>query len=356
MEFTVKQIAALIGGTVEGNESLKINQLSKIEEGQEGSISFLANPKYEPFLYSTSASAVIVDRSFQPKQPVRATLIFVDNSYSSFTKLLETVNQLRHSKKEGVEQPSWLGSDSEVGERIYRGAFSYIGSRCKLGNDVSIHPHAYVGHNVTIGDNTVIHPGARILDNTVIGKNCVIKANAVIGSEGFGFAPQADGTYTSIPQLGNVVIEDDVSIGANTTIDCATMGSTVIRQGVKLDNLIQVAHNVEIGRNTVIAAQTGVAGSTKIGEGCVIAGQVGVVGHIQIADRTKIGAQSGIGKTIRKEGTSLSGSPAFELTENLRSLAVFRKLPMLEKKILELENRTNNTADNRPLPSNGNAE
>ncbi|GAB3908905.1 UDP-3-O-(3-hydroxymyristoyl)glucosamine N-acyltransferase [Larkinella knui] len=342
MEFTVKQIAALLGGTVDGNESLKISQLSKIEEGQEGSISFLANLKYEHYLYTTAASAVIVNKSFEPRQPVQATLIFVDNSYSAFTKLLEHVNRQQPVEKVGVEQPSFIADSTRIGDRPYRGAFSYIGDNCLIGSNVKIYPQAYIGNNVTIGDNTIIHTGARIIDNTVIGHNCVIKANAVIGSDGFGFAPQPDGTYRAIPQLGNVIIEDNVSIGANTTVDCATVGSTIIRQGVKLDNLIQVGHNVEIGKNTVIAAQSGIAGSTKIGENCVIGGQTGVTGHIWIANRTKIGGRSGVTKSVKEEGLSFSGMPAFDVKDSLRSSIVFQRLPTLEKRINELEKKINN--------------
>ncbi|WP_138991203.1 UDP-3-O-(3-hydroxymyristoyl)glucosamine N-acyltransferase [Larkinella sp. C7] len=342
MEFTVKQIAALLGGTVDGNESLKISQLSKIEEGKEGSISFLANLKYEQYLYTTAASAVIVNQSFQPRQPVQATLIFVDNSYSAFTKLLEHVNRLQPTEKIGVEQPSFMAETSRIGDRVYRGAFSYIGENCLIGSNVKIYPQAYIGNNVTIGDNTIIHAGARIIDNTVIGQQCVIKPNAVIGSEGFGFAPEPDGSYRAIPQLGNVIIEDNVSIGANTTIDCATVGSTIIRKGVKLDNLIQVGHNVEIGRNTVIAAQCGIAGSAKIGENCVIGGQSGITGHIVLANRTKVGGRSGVTKSVKEEGLSLNGMPAFDVKDSLRSALVFQRLPSLEKRIGVLENKLNN--------------
>ncbi|GAB3935738.1 UDP-3-O-(3-hydroxymyristoyl)glucosamine N-acyltransferase [Larkinella terrae] len=342
MEFTVKQIAALLGGTVDGNESLKISQLSKIEEGKEGSISFLANLKYEPFLYSTASSAVIVNKDFQPRQPVQATLIFVDNSYSAFTILLEHVNRLKQAEKVGVEQPSFIADSARAGDRIYRGAFSYIGENCVIGENVKIYPQAYIGNNVTIGNNTIIHPGVRIIDNTVIGSNCVVKANAVIGSEGFGFAPEADGTFRAIPQMGIVIIEDNVSIGANTTIDCATVGSTIIRKGVKLDNLIQVAHNVEIGKNTVIAAQTGIAGSTKIGENCIIGGQTGITGHISISNRTKIGGRTGVMNSVKTEGQSLSGMPAFDVKSSLRSSVVFQRLPTLEKRIDQLEKKLNN--------------
>jgi UDP-3-O-[3-hydroxymyristoyl] glucosamine N-acyltransferase len=339
MEFTVKQIATLLGGEVAGNDTLAITKLAKIEEGQPGDISFLSNLKYEPHLYTTQASAVIVDRSFQPKKPVSSALIFVENSYSAFTRLLEEYHKQLSYSRVGVEQPSYVGDGAEFGEHVYRGAFSYVGRNCKIGRNVKIYPHAYIGNNVQVGDNTIIHSGVRILDNCLIGQYCVIHPNAVIGSEGFGFAPQSDGSYKTIPQLGNVILEDFVNIGAGTTIDCATMGSTIIRQGVKLDNLIQIAHNVEIGRNTVIAAQTGVSGSTKIGENCVIAGQVGFAGHLTIANGTKVGAQSGVGKNVTEEGTAINSSPAFGLKESMRSLAVFRRLPELERRVFDLEKK-----------------
>ncbi|MFD2571186.1 UDP-3-O-(3-hydroxymyristoyl)glucosamine N-acyltransferase [Spirosoma soli] len=340
MEFTVKQIATLLGGEVAGNDSLAITKLAKIEEGQPGDISFLSNLKYEPHLYTTQASAVIVDRSFQPKKPVSSALIFVENSYSAFTRLLEEYHKQLSYARVGVEQPSFVGEGSQFGEQIYRGAFSYVGRNCKVGRNVKIYGHAYIGNNVSIGDNTIVHAGVRILDNCIIGQHCVIHPNAVIGSEGFGFAPQPDGTYKTIPQLGNVILEDYVNVGASTTIDCATMGSTIIRQGVKLDNLIQIAHNVEIGRNTVIAAQTGISGSTKIGENCVIAGQVGFSGHLSIANGTKVGAQSGVGKNVTEEGTAINSSPAFGLKESMRSLAIFRRLPDLERRVFDLEKKT----------------
>ncbi|GAB3986630.1 UDP-3-O-(3-hydroxymyristoyl)glucosamine N-acyltransferase [Spirosoma daeguense] len=339
MKFTVRQIAMLLGGEVAGNDTLAITGLAKIEEGRPGDISFLSNLKYEPHLYTTQASAVIVDRSFEPKKPVGSALIFVDNSYSAFTRLLEEYHKQLLFSRVGVEQPSYVGEGTEIGEQSYRGAFSCIGRNCRIGHNVKIYPQAYVGNNVRIGDNTIVHPGARILDNCIIGKNCVIHPNAVIGSEGFGFAPQSDGTYKTIPQLGNVILEDSVNVGSNTTIDCATMGSTIIRQGVKLDNLIQIGHNVEIGKNTVVAAQTGISGSTKIGENCVIAGQVGFAGHLTIANGTKVGAQSGVGKNVVEEGTSINSSPAFGLKESMRSLAVFRRLPDLEWRIIELEKK-----------------
>lgn len=340
MEFTVKQIATLLGGEVTGNDTLAITKLAKIEEGRPGDISFLSNLKYEPHLYTTQASAVIVDRTFQPRKPVSAALIFVENSYTAFTRLLEEYHTRLSFARVGVEQPAYTGDGTQVGDQVYRGAFSYVGRNCRIGRNVKIHPHAYVGDNVRIGDNTIIHTGARILDNSIIGQYCVIHPNAVIGSEGFGFAPQQDGTYKTIPQLGNVILEDFVNVGSNTTIDCATMGSTIIRQGVKLDNLIQIGHNVEIGKNTVIAAQTGVSGSTKIGENCVIAGQVGFAGHLSIANGTKVGAQSGVGKSIAEEGTAINSSPAFGLKESMRSLAVFRRLPDMERRLSDLEKKT----------------
>ncbi len=339
MEFTVRQVAALINGKIQGNDSLSINQLAKIEEGKQGSISFLSNLKYEPFLYTTEASAVIVENTFEPKQAVATTLIFVENSYSAFTRLLEEYQRQVASARMGVEQPSYLAEGSTVGEQGYRGAFSYIGRNCRIGNHVTIYPHVYVGNNVQIGDYTVLHAGVRVLDDCIIGNHCTVHANAVIGSDGFGFAPQTDGTYKTIPQLGNVVLEDHVNVGANTTIDCATMGSTIIRQGAKLDNLIQIGHNVEIGQNTVIAAQTGISGSAKIGKNCIIGGQVGIGGHIEIADNTRVGAQSGLGKSIKEPGQSLNGTPPQSLKENLRSQVLVRKLPQLEKRISALEQK-----------------
>ena len=339
MEFTVKQIAALLSGDILGNDSLTVSKLAKIEEASAGSISFLANLKYEPFLYETGASAVIVDRSFTPRQPVSATLILVENSYSAFTQLLEEYHRLNSASRIGIEQPSFIGDTTQIGKGVYRGAFSYIGQNCRVGDNVKIYPQAYIGNNVTISDGTVVHSGARILDNCVIGQFCTIHSNAVIGSEGFGFAPQADGTYKTIPQLGNVILEDFVNVGSGTTIDCATLGSTIIRQGAKLDNLVQIGHNVEIGRNTVIAAQTGVAGSTKIGENCVIGGQVGFAGHLTIANRTNVGAQSGVGKSVKQEGKSMNGSHAFDLSDNIRSQVVFKRLPELERRVNELEKK-----------------
>ncbi len=339
MELTVRQIATLLEGEVAGNDLLIISSLSKIEDGMPGDISFLANPRYESYLYTTQASAVIVNRSFRPQRPVLPALIFVENSYSAFTRLLEDHHRQISFARVGVEQPAYLGEGTQVGEQTYRGAFSYVGRNCRIGHNVKIHPHAYVGDNVSIGDNTILQPGVRVLSNCVIGRNCVIHPGAVIGSEGFGFAPQTDGTYRTIPQLGNVILEDFVNVGSGTTIDCATLGSTIIRQGVKLDNLVQIGHNVEIGRHTVVAAQTGIAGSTKIGDNCVIGGQVGFAGHLTIANGTKVGAQSGVGKSVKEEGQSLNGSTAFMMRDNMRSQAVFRRLPELQRRLDELEKK-----------------
>ncbi|TAF75610.1 MAG: UDP-3-O-(3-hydroxymyristoyl)glucosamine N-acyltransferase [Bacteroidetes bacterium] len=339
MEFTAAQIAHILEGKVEGNSNQKINTLSKIQEGSPNSISFLSNLKYENFLYDTQAGAVIINEDYQLKEKVSTTLIRVKNSYTAFSTLLEEYHKLITFKKTGIEQPCFVGEKVIIGDNIYRGAFSYIGSNCKIGNNVKIYPQVYIGDNVTIGNNTILYAGSKIYADCVIGSYCTIQSGAIIGSDGFGFAPLSDGSYKTIPQIGNVILEDHVDIGANTVIDCATMGSTIIRKGVKLDNLIQIAHNVEIGKNTVIASQSGVSGSTKLGENCVIGGQVGVVGHIEVANRTSVGAQSGISRPISEEGKSYFGSPAVELKQNLRTYSVYRKLPELLKRIEELEEK-----------------
>ncbi len=339
MKFTVGQIAELLGGTVEGNAAASVYKLEKIEEAQAGSLAFLSNLKYENFLYSTAASAVIVSHQLELKQATQAALIRVEDPYLSFTRLLEEYQKLKGRLLQGVENPSFIGENVSIGEAHYRGAFSYIGHNCRIGHHVRIYPQAYVGDNVTIGNNTTIFAGAKIYADCVIGNDCVIHAGAVIGSPGFGFAPQKDGTYRDIPQLGNVILEDKVNIGANTTIDCATMGSTIVREGTKIDNLVMLAHNVEVGRHTVIAAQTGISGSTKIGDHCVIAGQVGIVGHIALANKTTVGAQSGVSKSIKEEGTFIQGSPAFDYKQNLRALAVLRRLPEIEKQLNELKEK-----------------
>jgi UDP-3-O-[3-hydroxymyristoyl] glucosamine N-acyltransferase len=353
MEFTVSQIAAMLGGEVKGDAGAKINMLAKIQDAKKGQIAFLSNPRYENFIYTTQASAVIVSKEFKPRKEIQSTLILVDNPYTSFTALLEEYHKAVSFQKTGVEEPSFIGANSTTGENIYRGAFSYIGSNVKIGDNVKIHPHVYIGDNVVIGNNVILHASVKLYADTRIGNNCVIHSGTIIGSDGFGFAPQPDGTYKSIPQMGNVILEDDVVIGANTVIDCATLfgDSTVIHQGVKLDNLIQIAHNVEIGKNTVIAAQTGISGSTRLGDHCVLAGQVGVAGHLVIANNTSVGAQAGISKSIKEEGLKLMGYPVFDVKEYFRSYAVFKRLPDLSERLRELEKKMNQTENH---PSNGN--
>ncbi|WP_026968555.1 UDP-3-O-(3-hydroxymyristoyl)glucosamine N-acyltransferase [Algoriphagus terrigena] len=339
MEFTLGQLAALLGGKAEGDENQKVNRLDKIQEGKPGGISFLANEKYEPFLYETESTAVIVSEGFTASKPFKTTLIRVEDAYLGFTKLLEAYSQFTKAMLVGVEEPSFIHSSSTMGENGYRGAFSYIGKKSQLGNNVKIHPQAFIGDNVKIGDNCIIHPGAKISSNTQIGNNCEIFPGAVIGADGFGFAPQPDGTYKAIPQIGNVILEDNVSIGSNTTVDCATMGSTIIRKGAKIDNQVQIAHNVIIGENTVIAAQSGISGSTEIGKNCIIAGKAGIVGHLKIADNTTIGANTGISKSIKKSGETLLGYMAMDVKDFLKSYALFKNLDTLEKRIKELEKK-----------------
>jgi UDP-3-O-[3-hydroxymyristoyl] glucosamine N-acyltransferase len=348
MEFTIQQIAAMLGGKVQGNEQAKINMLAKIQDAKPGQIAFLSNPKYEQYIYTTQASAVIVKQDFVPKKELQTTLILVEDPYSSFTVLLEEYHKMISFQKVGIEEPSFLGQGSTCGSNIYRGAFSYIGNNVKVGDNVKIHPNTIIGDNCIIGNNTILHAGVKIYSDSKIGNNCVIHAGSVVGSDGFGFAPQPDGTYKTIPQLGNVIIEDNVVIGANTVIDCATLfgDSTIIRKGVKLDNLIQVAHNVEIGKNTVIAAQSGVSGSTKIGENCIIAGQVGIAGHLVIANKTGIGAQAGISKSVEEEGEKIMGSPAYDVKDYYKSYAVFKKLPELNLRIRELEEKIHSYKSN----------
>ncbi len=339
MEFSVNQIAALLGGTVIGNGELKVSNLDKIETAQAGTITFFSNIKYENFVYTTQASAIIAAKTFEPKQEIAPALILVDDPYLAFTALLEEYHKFKSFSISGVEEPSFIGKNATTGESIYRGAFSYIGENTTIGDNVKIYPHVYIGNNLKIGNNCIIFPGVKIYADTVIGNYCTIQAGAVLGSDGFGFAPQADGTYKTIPQLGNVILGDHVDIGANTVVDCATMGSTIIESGVKLDNLIQIAHNVTIGANTVIAAQTGIAGSTKIGHNSMIGGQVGIIGHLTLAPNTKIGAQSGINKNVTEEGKTFLGSPAQEYAQNLKSLTIFRKLPELLSKIEKIEEK-----------------
>ena len=347
MEFTISQIADMLGGEVKGNADESISMLAKIQDAKKGQIAFLSNPKYENFIYSTQASAVIVSKEFVPKKKIQPTLIVVDNPYNSFTILLEEYHKLVSFQKSGIEEPSYIGSNSTTGKNIYRGAFSYIGNNVQIGDNVKIYPHVFVGDNVVIGNNVILHPNVKLYADTKMGNNCVIHSGTVIGSDGFGFAPQKDGTYKTIPQMGNVILEDDIVIGANTVIDCATLygDSTLIRQGVKLDNLIQIAHNVEIGKNTVVAAQTGISGSTKIGEQNVIAGQVGIAGHLVISNNTSIGAQSGISKSIKEEGQQIFGYPAFDIKSYFRSYAVFKRLPDLNERLRELEKKVGDTVN-----------
>ena len=344
MEFTVNQLASILSGQVKGDGSQKITMLGKIQDAKKGQISFLSNPKYEQFIYTTQASAVIVSKDFVPRKELTTTLILVDDPYSSFTRLLEEYHKMVSFQKSGVEQPSFIGENSVIGQGFYRGAFSYIGHNVKIGDNAKIYPHAYIGDNVVIGHDTIIHSGVKVYADTRIGNNCVIHAGTVIGSDGFGFAPQEDGSYKTIPQLGTVVIEDNVAIGANTVIDCATLfgDATTIHKGVKLDNLIQIAHNVEIGQNTVIAAQSGISGSTKIGDNCLFAGQVGIAGHLVIANNTSIGAQAGIPKSIKETGQKLMGYPAFDYMDYYKSYAVFKKLPDIYNRLRDLESKVQN--------------
>jgi UDP-3-O-[3-hydroxymyristoyl] glucosamine N-acyltransferase len=335
MEFTALQISNLLQGTIEGDPKATVNRLAKIEEGVPGALSFLANPKYIDYIYSTQATIVIVGKDFIAEKPVSATLIRVSDPYASFAKLLEMYNQVVRDKK-GIEQPSFVSKSATMGTDCYLGAFAYLGNNVKIGNRVKIYPNAYVGDNVVIGDDTTLFSGVNVYSDCVIGKSCTLHAGVIIGADGFGFAPSS-GTYNKVAQIGNVVIEDHVEIGAGTSIDRATLGSTFIRKGVKLDNLIQIGHNVDIGENTVIAAQTGIAGSTKIGKDCMIGGQVGIVGHLSIADNTKIAAQSGVGSSVAESGQILQGSPAFSISDYRRTYVVFKKLPDLDKKIQELE-------------------
>ncbi len=336
MEISITELSALLNGTVEGNGSLMLNTVSKIEEGKEGALSFLANPKYEEHIYSTGSSAVLVNRNFVAAKPVSTVLIRVDDPYAAFTFLLEKFSN-PSSQLTGIEEMSFVDGSAHLGANVYVGAFAYISKGAKVGNKTKIYPQVFLGENVQIGSNCIIYPGVKIYHECVVGDNCIIHASTVIGSDGFGFAPLPDRSYKKIPQTGNVIIEDDVEIGSNCSIDRATMGSTIIRKGVKLDNLIQIAHNVTIGQHTVIASQTGVSGSTELGKYCTIGGQAGFVGHIKIADYTKIGAQSGVSKNIDTPNQVWNGSPAAEFRQNMRLLAAMRKLPDLIEKIANLE-------------------
>jgi UDP-3-O-[3-hydroxymyristoyl] glucosamine N-acyltransferase len=337
MQFTAKQIADLIDGKIEGDPNIAVSSFGKLEEATEGQLAFLANPKYEDFLYSTKASVIIVNNSLEVKGKIDATLIRVPDAYSSFAVILTAYSKMAMANLTGIQQPVFINATARMGENIFIGAFSYVGENVIIGNNVKIYPQVYLGNNVIIDEGSILYPGVKIHHDCVIGKNVSIHAGAVIGGDGFGFAPQSDGSFKKVPQIGNVVVEDNVEIGSNTTIDRATIGSTIIKEGAKLDNLIQIAHNVEVGNNTVIAAQSGISGSTKIGKNVMIGGQAGFAGHLQIADGTKINAQSGVGKSIKIPNTAVTGSPAFDYAHALRSQILSRNLPALEKRIKELE-------------------
>ncbi|MDB5123668.1 MAG: UDP-3-O-(3-hydroxymyristoyl)glucosamine N-acyltransferase [Mucilaginibacter sp.] len=336
MQFTAQELGLMLNGTVEGDPLVAVNQLGKIEEAQAGSLSFLANPKYEQYLYTTNASVVIINNDQVLAGPVKSTLIRVENAYVAISILLEKYNTVKLHKT-GIEQPSFIHPSATLGENVYVGAFAYIGPGVKIGDNSKIYPQCYIADDVIIGNNVTLFAGVKVYFDCKIGDNVIIHSGTIIGGDGFGFAPAGDGSYNKVAQIGNVIIGDDVEIGANTTVDRATMGSTIIRKGVKLDNLVQVAHNVEIGANTVIAAQTGVSGSAKIGENCVIGGQAGIVGHISIAKGSQIQAKSGISHSITDEGKKWAGAPAVSFSANMRSLIVINRLPELEKKINELE-------------------
>ncbi len=338
MKFTAQQIAEALSGTVEGNPSVEVSSLSKIEEGKKGTLTFLANPKYTQYIYHTEASIVIVNEDFDPEKEITTTLIRVKDAYSAFAQLLELYQQSKE-KKSGISKSAFIAETATIGTDVYIGAFVSIGDHAVIGDHAMIHAHTSIGNHCKIGNATKIFSGVSIYDECEVGNECTIHAGAIIGADGFGFAPQDDNVYNKIPQIGNVIIEDRVEIGANTTIDRATIGSTLIRKGAKIDNLIQIAHNVEIGENTVIAAQTGISGSTKIGKNCMIGGQVGIIGHLTIADGVKIAAQAGVGKSINEENAIVEGSPAFNIRDYQRSYVHFRRLDTLVKRVNELERK-----------------
>lgn len=337
MTFTAEQVAQMIKGAVEGPGDVQVGSFGKIEEAGPGQLAFLANPKYEEFLYSTSASVVIINDALELKNPVQSTLIRVPDAYTAFATLLSIYQDMMTREMRGIQQPSFIDKNAQIGEEVFVGAFAYLSENVQLARGVKIFPQVFLGRNVRVGENSIIYPGVKIYHDCVIGRSVTIHAGTVIGSDGFGFAPQGDGSFKKVPQIGNVVIEDRVEIGANATIDRATIGSTYIKSGAKLDNLIQVAHNVEIGHNTVIAAQAGVSGSTKLGNNVMIGGQAGIVGHLQIADGSKINAQSGVSKSIKVPNSAVTGSPAYDYTSSLRSQALSRNLPAMEKRIKDLE-------------------
>jgi UDP-3-O-[3-hydroxymyristoyl] glucosamine N-acyltransferase len=346
MEFTARQIADLIGGEIIGNAEAKVSGLSKIEEGKSKTLSFLANPKYTPFIYSTKASIVIVSNSFTAEQtlPETCTLIRVENAYESFAKLLELYNQVQHSKV-GIEEGSFIHESAVIGKNVYVSAGVYISENAVIGDETKIYANTFIGPHASIGKACLLFPNVVIYNDCVVGDNCRIHAGVIIGGDGFGFAPNQNNEFKKVAQIGNVIIEDWVEIGAGTTIDRATLGSTIIRKGVKLDNLIQIAHNVEIGENTVIAAQTGIAGSTKIGSNCMIGGQVGIVGHISIGNNVKIAAQSGIGSSV-EENEIIQGSPAFAIGDFKRAYVAFKNLAELQQRVNNLEKELNSQKKN----------
>lgn len=337
MQFNAAQIASIINGKIEGDAAISVSSFGKIEQAQNGQLAFLANPKYEEYLYTTNASIIIINDSQEIKEKLTATLIRVPDAYSAFATILASYKKMITEQLNGIQQPVYISPSAKVGQNVFIGAFSYIGDDVVIGDNVKIFPQVYLGDDAKIGQDTILYPGVKIYHECVIGKRVTVHANTIIGSDGFGFAPQKDGTFKKVPQIGNVIIEDDVEVGANATIDRATLGSTLVKKGAKLDNLIQVAHNVEVGNNTVIAAQAGISGSTKIGNNVMIGGQAGVVGHLQIADGTKINAQSGVSKSIKSPNSYVTGSPAYDYTSALRSQVLNRNLPNLEKRIIELE-------------------
>ncbi|MCX6311312.1 MAG: UDP-3-O-(3-hydroxymyristoyl)glucosamine N-acyltransferase [Bacteroidetes bacterium] len=339
MKFLAKEIAALVGGKVEGNPDVAVSQLAKIEEGVEGSLAFLSNPAYASFIYTTKASVVIVNDDFSPEQTLSSslTLIRVADARAAFAKILGAYNQYRLNKT-GIEQQAFVSATAKMGKNVYIGAFAYIGENVVVGDNTKIYPHCYLGDNSKVGSDSIFYSGVKIYHDCIIGNDCILQGGVIIGGDGFGFQPNSENNYVKIPHIGNVILEDHVEIGANTTIDRATLGSTIIRRGVKLDNLIQVGHNCEIGENTVIASQTGISGSTKIGRDCMIGGQVGMVGHLTIGDRAKVAAQSGVGNNVADDEI-VQGSPAFGIGDYKRSYVVFRSLPDLRSRVNDLEKK-----------------
>lgn len=338
MIISAAQIALIVSGKVEGDPDVTVSSFGKIEEARQGQLAFLANAKYEEYLYGTNASVIILNEGHELKHPVNATLIRVPDAYSAFATLLSKYQEMQQQQLKGIQQPAYIASSVIMGEDVFIGAFAYLSENVSLGRGAKIYPHVFLGANVKVGENTTIHPGVKIYHDCILGNNITIHAGTVVGSDGFGFAPQTDNSYKKVPQIGNVIIEDHVEIGANVTIDRATIGSTTIRSGAKLDNLIQIAHNVEVGSNTVIAALVGVSGSTKIGSNVMIGGQAGLAGHIQIADGTKINGKSGVSKSIKKPNTSITGTPAIDYSVSMRIQALNRNLPEMEKRLKELEN------------------